>query len=211
MSTVLRPVGPRPPRVYWVRRLVVLGGFVLVLVGVWALVGALRPDAREPGAAASQESAAEQTGEQAAAGGDGAEPAVADGADALGACDPAGLTVTLATPVRAYADDQEPSFTVAVTNGGVACTLDVGSGALVVTVTSGSDRIWSSADCAPDEEPEKMLLLDAGAQHQETVAWDRTRSDTSCTPDLPAPRPGTYQAVATFHGAATEPAVFELR
>ncbi len=128
----------------------------------------------------------------------------------LAPCAPTDLTVTLAAPVRAYAAAQTPAFTFAVTNAGAACTLDVGSGALVVTVTSGSDRIWSSADCA-GEQPEHMLLLDAGAQHQETVTWDRTRSDEACTQGLPAPRPGTYQAVATFHGTQTGAAVFELR
>ena len=37
MNTVVRPVGPRPPRVYWVRRLVVVLAGVLALAVVWAL------------------------------------------------------------------------------------------------------------------------------------------------------------------------------
>lgn len=198
MSTVLRPVGPRPARVYWVRRLVVLVGVLLVLLGVWTLAGALRGGAEEPAAPVAGAGETEPA--------DDAAPA--DGRP--GPCAAADLAATLVTPVRAYAEGESPTFTFAVTNSGVACTVDVGSGNLVVTVTSGEDRIWSSADCR-EAPPAQVLLLDQGAQHQETVEWARTRTDEACTADLPAPRPGTYQAVAVFQGAQTAAAVFELR
>lgn len=211
MSTVLRPVGPRPARVYWVRRVVVLVGLLVVALLVWGLVSAL-------GALGVLGGGSAEPAPGAAAGTATAGPADDDAAAAApltdgrpGPCDPADLTVSLATPVRAYGEDQAPTFTFAVTNGGdAACTVDAGSGNLVVTVTSGEDRIWSSTDCV--EAPgEQILLLDRDARHQETVQWPRERSDEPCTADLPAPRPGTYQAVATFHGAQTAAAVFELR
>jgi hypothetical protein len=39
MSSVLRPSGPLPPRVYWVRRLLVLAVVLLIVATTWGLLG----------------------------------------------------------------------------------------------------------------------------------------------------------------------------
>lgn len=195
MSTVLRPVGPQPPRVYWVRRLAVLVVLVLVVVlVVWAL--------------------GSRGGETPAPGGDDTEPAPTETAEAggpPGSCEAADLTVTLAADARAYAADAEPTMSLTVTNTSEEpCTVDLGSGNAVVTVVSGSDRIWSDADCR-EEPAEALRLLDAGGTEVVGVPWSRERSDAACSDDLPAPRPGTYTATATVLGAESKPLVFELR
>jgi hypothetical protein len=195
MSTVLRPVGPQPPRVYWVRRLLLLGLVLLVVLLVVWLISSRGTDAD---AAADTEGDETSAGEDASAGGGPI------------ACEPGDLTVTLSSDARTYGADSRPVMTLSVANASEApCTVDVGSGNRAVTITSGSDRIWSSVDCAGDEG-EALRLLDAGAAETVGVDWKRERSDPDCTAGLPEPRPGTYTAVASVLGVESETLVFEL-
>jgi hypothetical protein len=53
MSTVVRPSGPLPPRVYWVRRLLLLVVVAALVWGVVRVVGAGDPASGEPAAAAT--------------------------------------------------------------------------------------------------------------------------------------------------------------
>ncbi|QTE29176.1 hypothetical protein [Pengzhenrongella sicca] len=202
MSTVLHPVGPNPPRVYWVRRLVVVIAAALVVaalgIGVWAL--ALRDggdDASSPDAAA-----------------DAAASAAADEDPAGGApvdCAPANLQLTVVPNAVQYAADAAPTLTVTVTNvGAEPCTVDAGDASREVIISSGTDRIWSSKDCASAETASRQLLLAAGASDPVDIAWTRSRSAEGCPADLPAPRAGTYQVAATLLGASAAPAVFAL-
>lgn len=220
MSTVLHPVGPRPPQVYWVRRLVVLAALVGVVAVLWAVLGR--------GAATADGASGAGTGADASqdAGGGGDE-VTADAADDAGdaavdapqepvadqgplVCAPADLTLALTTDARAYPAGAHPTFTVALTNaGGVACTVDADAAQREILITSGSDRIWSSLDCPPTAAP-NLLLLEPGARTDAPVLWDRTRSDVGCAGGLPEPRPGTYSAVVTMLGATSTPVVFEL-
>lgn len=201
MSTVLQPVGPEPGRVYWIRRLVVLAVVVVVLVVLGLVVRALAS-----GGEGSADPAPVASGEDEAPAED--EPEGAPGSPT--ACSPEALTTILSTDTRSYPAESAPVLTVAVTNSGeVACTVDAGTAVEEVLITSGSDRIWSSADC--EQEPvSRLLLLDPGDQERIDLTWQRERSDESCTAGLADPRPGTYTAVATVLGTATEPAVFDL-
>lgn len=196
MSSVLRPVGPRPQRVYWLRRLVLLAALVLVAVLVWVAARALGGGGQDGTVAPEADPSTEAPAQDAPAG-----PV---------ACDASHLGVTLTSDARTYGPDQNPVLSLAVTNTSEqTCTVDVGSGNAVVTVMSGADRIWSSADCATDV-PERLLLLDPGAADTSTVAWARERSDAECTAGLPAPRAGTYTAQATLLGIESATAVFDL-
>lgn len=223
MSGLLHPVGPEPERVYWVRRAFVLLVAVVVLTVAVLAVRAVASGAdRAPGTDATDEAG---SGGEVSAADDGAQPAEDEPAEpsaedqaatepALSggpvACDPAALTLTLTSDAQSYPAGVEPVLAVALTNtGSAACTVDGGSGNQVVTVTSGADRIWSSADCQ-GEVAERLLLLDPGAQDVVPVTWDRSRSDEACTGGLAAPRAGTYQAVATMLGVQSAPVVFDL-
>ncbi|WP_250447451.1 hypothetical protein [Actinotalea sp. C106] len=196
MSTVLKPVGPQPDRVYWVRRLVALVLAVLLVVlvsfGVRALVSG----------------GAEETATE---GSEGA-PTEEDGASgAPTSCDAGALTATLATDAQSYPADSAPVLTLTVKNTGeAACTVEVGPETAAITITSGSDRIWASTDCEAEGEESRLLLLDPGAQVPVEQAWSRERSDEGCTAGLPEPRPGTYTASATVLGVEVEPVAFVL-
>jgi len=197
MSSVVRPVGPQPPRVYWIRRVLVVvlaAAVVAGLVGLGTvLVGFLGGLGGDGSAAAPEPSETETS----AAG----SPA---------SCGADDLMLALAADGQTYPEGALPQFTVSVVNDGTAsCTFDASSANREVVVTSGADRIWSSADCQPDPEQD-LLLLGVGTTAPATVTWNRERSAEGCPSGLPAPRPGTYKATATVAGVAVEPVVFTL-
>lgn len=196
MNTLLRPVGPEPARVYWTRRIVVLGALVVAATLVWTLVQGgtgSRSDAKAAPAASPSVSAIEE--QQGAA-----APCAAEN-----------LEITVESVRRSYAAGAHPTFTVTVRNtGGSGCTVDVGDAFRELRITSGKDRVWSSKDCAEGESASRNLLLGAGKSDTQQVTWERVRSDETCSEGLPTPRPGTYKAQVRLNGAKSAQAVFVL-
>jgi hypothetical protein len=200
MSTILRPAGSQPARVYWIRRAVVFGALLLVLV---MAVSALSRCGRSEGAT-DDEAAAVQPGPTA--------EEIESGSDSSRACEAADLTLVVTTDAPTYGADSTPVFSVTITNtSDSSCTVDAGDASRELLVTSGSDRIWSSLDCV-DEAEERMLLLPVGGSDGPTpVTWQRVRSDETCGEGLPDPRAGTYHVVAKLAGAESQEATFSLR
>lgn len=202
MSTILRPVGPQPARVYWLRRAVVVGALVLVVLLMWSMVR---------GGGGGGDAAADDTPEVEATVPTTDEEPTDDG-DAARTCTGADLTLVVTADAASYAAGANPTFNVRITNtGDSSCTVDAGEATRELLVTSGSDRIWSSLDCVAADAPERVLLLPAGASDEPvSVAWPRVRSNEQCGDGLPAPRPGTYHVVAKLVGAESQPATFTL-
>lgn len=181
---VLRPVGSEPARVYWVRRLVVLAVAVVVLVSLVLFVS------NAFGGEKKAEPDPTPTNAQ-----DDAKPAPDE------PCKPADLALAMSSAPEAVTAGKDAAFDVSVTNKGeYACTVDVGDESRVLTITSGSDRIWASADCASDEDASRLVLLKPGSAHTSTVVWDGERSNKKCDSDLPKPRPGTYNLEIEMNG-----------
>lgn len=207
MNTVLRPVGPEPARVYWTRRIMLLLALVVAATLVWTLV---------QGSGSSSE--ANAPGGKGAAGAPGADDDASDdagedpaGGGAAAPCTAENLELAIEPGRAGYAADAQPSFVVTVTNtGDSGCTVDVGDASRELLVTSGSDRIWSSLDCAAGEGASRNLLLAAGMSDAHDASWPRVRSDESCSDALPKPRPGTYKAQVRLNGAESELATFSL-
>ncbi len=197
MSSILRPVGPQPARVYWIRRGLVVGAVLAVIIFVSTLLG---------GGSGGGGGAADAKATP------GASAPADTGSDPSRTCAAGDLTLVVAADAAAYAAGVNPTFAVTITNTGKSpCTVDAGDAAREVLVTSGADRIWSSLDCTPADAPERVLLLAAGASDGPTaVAWSRVRSDGQCTADLSPPRAGTYHVVAKLVGAESQPATFTL-
>lgn len=196
---VLRPEGSLPPRVYWVRRAVVL--LVAALVVVLAVLGvrALLPDGA--GTADGGGTAADPA--------TGGTPAPQETEEGTPVCEPAAVGLEMAADATTYPDGALPTFTIRITNtGDVPCLLDAGDAQRQVLITSGSDRIWASTDCAAGEA--LQLLLAPGQVDERQVQWDRSRSAEGCAPAQGSTQPGTYQAVLTLAGATTAPVVFGL-
>ena len=197
MSSVVRPVGPKPPRVYWIRRVLVIvlaGAVVAGLVALVSLVVGLIGGLGDDGAAPAPDP----------------NPAETTAAGSPAPCGADELRLTLAADGQTYPAGVLPQFTVsAVNDGTVSCTFDASAANREIVVTSGTDRIWSSADCQTDPEQD-LLLLGVGTTAPATVTWNLERSAEGCPSGLPEPRAGTYKASATVAGVVLEPVVFTL-
>lgn len=113
-------------------------------------------------------------------------------------CRPADVVTTLATDKSDYAADEEPEIELSVVNtADQTCTVDVGPENMELRITSGDDRVFSTADCVGGNGSDKVQLS-RGVPHTETVTWDRKRSWKDCPDrDMTADRPGTY--VVSLH------------
>lgn len=226
MSTVLHPVGPQRARVYWVRRLLVVLLLAALVVLAGTAVSWIRGMGAEPGAAAAVEQEQDEDGKSSAADARGADarpasdddaegPAGDDESDAAAStpvdCAPEALQLTLTSTAVEFAAAANPVLTATVTNvGDVPCTVDAGDATREVLISSGEDRVWSSKDCATEQTASRQLLLKAGGADAVPVEWARVRSAESCPADLPAPKAGTYQAVATLGELSSQTVVFIL-
>lgn len=114
-------------------------------------------------------------------------------------CDAAAIQVGLAGYGTVKAGGSQP-FRVTLTNTSAAdCVLRVSAKTLVVTVSSGKDRIWSTADCdawlpgsTGTVSPQKAQVV--------AIDWTVSRSAKGCSLSKDLLKKGTYLATATFGG-----------
>lgn len=184
-----------PASVYWRRRFVVIGIplVVVVALALWALNRGGHDDTAAP-----LTPLVTTTPTSAPA------PGVPD-------CVPPALAVAVAADAADVPAGVSPTFTVTITNAGnTQCVVDAGELQREVVVVSGTDRVWSSKDCAPADSPARSLLLGPGMTDTTQLAWNLQRSAPGCPGGLPAPKAGTYQATVTLAGTSGGPTVFRL-
>lgn len=110
-----------------------------------------------------------------------------------------------------YADGAKPNFMLTLVNTGpVMCTADVGPRAMEVRITSGSDRVWSTADCISGVGAQ-VVKMDRGIPWVRSLDWDRHRSSDDCQAKRPEALPGTYVAVVRAYDMRSPKTVFLLR
>lgn len=233
MGTVTRPVGPLPPRVYWVRRFALLVVLVLVVVLVSVVVRAVTgsdapagdpPGAQSTAGAADDEGTADDApasdaDDEAAADPDtdadepSSAPVVAESAASEGAatpeCTKADIALALRSDASTYRAGADPVFTLDVTNAGEApCLVDVTADSRELLIVSGPARVWSSADCVDPDA--RLLLLGPGQVDSQELTWTRERSDEKCSLKDVEAQPGTYRAAVSLLGQSTDELVFVL-
>lgn len=110
-----------------------------------------------------------------------------------------------------YGSGSAPDFTVTVVNTGEqACTVDVGPEALEMVLRSGSDRIFSTADCQDGDSTEERQLS-RGVPHEYSIDWERERSFADCRDAPQAAKPGWYSAeLEGIYSGGTEELSFRL-
>lgn len=224
MSTLARPRGPLPARVYWTRRLVVLGVPLLLVVLLARVLGggsdgedaaatvAVDVPVVEPSEPAVDDERATRRAARAAAeesrrGERRAEKAPKPKPD--GPCDPSdvlvepqvdtvvgGRTVPLAVAVRSIRDE--------------ACWFRFSADTVTLTITSGDDLIWASRQC-PGAVPDRAVAVrqDPG-RPVAVVRWSGRRSDDECGRATAWAMPGFYHAVAAALGGEATDVQFEL-
>ena len=168
------------------------------------------PASTEPGAesATGKEPAAEPA-PQASAPGATAKPE--DGSAAAPALCPAGTVgVSATTDSLSYTAGITPVLTLTVTNTGTEpCDVNVGTSQMEFIVTSGSDRIFSSADCQQAGE-DLHKTIKPNSVETAKFTWERQRSAPGCAEVPSNPNPGTYMFTARLGDISSERTTFEL-
>jgi hypothetical protein len=201
------------PDVYWRRRVSVLTALLVVVAFVvWACTRSSDESAQaRPGDATPSASAA-------LAPDDGGSPEASGTATPQAAqrpgdrCQDKDLVVHLEGLQEVYPEGVRPRFLVMLVNTGAAeCTLDVGPRSLEMRITSGSDRVWSSADCVGGEDATQIRRLARGVPFVRSISWNRRRSGRDCSAKHPEARAGTYVATAIAGSLRSEKTVFHLK
>ncbi|WP_433498456.1 hypothetical protein ACQP1K_26805 [Sphaerimonospora sp. CA-214678] len=126
-------------------------------------------------------------------------------------CDPKDLVIAIRSGQNVYAGDAAPTFLLTVVSTDrIECTVDVGPRTLEMRVTSGGQRIWSTADCVAGEGVDRQTL-ERGIPYVRTITWDRRRSGTVCSGKRPTAEPGTYVASVHSGHLKSPKVVFHLR
>jgi hypothetical protein len=229
----MAPRGPLPARVYWFRRLVVLGVAVLLVAGLARLLGGSSDassdedpqattagattsttptDATEPGeTAATQDPAATPT--------DGSTeepkrrkkeqtPTEPPLAEPSGTCENGDI---LATPTitEAPGGSDVPITLNLRTRVTEACTWTVSPDTLTVSITSGSDSIWSTRECPAAIVPQDVVVRQA-VDAPVVVTWNARRSDEECSSLTEWALPGYYHVEAAALAGEPTDVQFEL-
>jgi hypothetical protein len=209
MGSIMHPTGPQAPQVYWRRRALVLGVVVAVLIGAaagaWALWPKGQPYAAPTPAPVNSSAGVPPTPAVTPSNATAAPPASSVPATpaAPQACDPLSIRVGLAG-FKKLAQGSAQVFKVSLTNTtAVPCVLAASANNFVVAVTSGKDRIWTTADCAT-WVPTKTVTLAPQQAYVFELNWSGGRSSSGCKTTKATVGAGTYVAKATFTGA--EPA-----
>jgi len=221
MTPVTRPRGPLPARVYWTRRLLLLVVAFALVFGIARLLGgggSGTPQARPVGADASSSTAAatEALSPQSTAGAvptglaAGTTTSPTPLASPSGPCSDSDVVATPSVKDPVYAGRPVVFTMTLTTRTSPACTWEVSSRALVVKVTSGSDRIWSTQECS-GAVPKQSVVVRKDHPVDVSVAWNGQRSDRDCTRSTAWAEPGYYHVVAASFGAEPVDVQFVLR
>jgi hypothetical protein len=130
--------------------------------------------------------------------------------DPTGTCSVSDIVVTPSIKDQANAGKPVTFAMQLSTKSTPACTFDVAPDSLVVKITSGSDRIWSTQDC-PKAVPTKSVVLRKGTPTTVDVTWSAMRSDSDCSKTTQWAQAGYYHALAAVFGAEPVDEQFELK
>ncbi|MDP3967304.1 MAG: hypothetical protein Q8Q02_03420, partial [Nocardioides sp.] len=220
MSGVARPRGPLPARVYWVRRLLVAGVVLGLVFGIRGLLDSSPDDtgvttARQVGSSAQ----VAESGPTASAGPDtdargerrrkAEKPKKTPLPAPTGVCLDTDVTVT--PRVEGAAAGGGVAIALDLTSSlSVACTWRVSPRSVVVRLSSGNDRIWTSQDCAR-AMPTEDVVVRRDTPATVTMTWNGRRSDAECSRNTAWALPGYYHVAAAAYGGSPTEVQFQLR
>ena len=138
---------------------------------------------------------------------DAAKPPAKGSPAEVAACNPAQLRPTLTGPQNVKVKAKANLDLSLINGGATTCQLRLTPANFVLTIYSGKDRIWSTADCADLVRPTLVKIAREDA-YEWRIVWDGRRSKKSCQTRPEIPRAGTYVATAQFTGA--DPVKFRM-
>lgn len=192
--------------------LILAGGLVWGGIALAGLIGngENTDDAVTAPTGSAQPSPSSSPSEPAAEDTESAAPTVSPSPSEPG-CGPEQVEVSASTDADAYAPDENPVLTLTVTNtGDVPCPVNVGTSQMEFLVTSGEDRIFSSADCQEGAEDLNRDIPPGGSE-EANFTWERNRSAPGCQAVEANPTPGFYNLSVTLGERSSEEATFELQ
>lgn len=239
MSTVSRPRGPLPPRVYWTRRLLVLAVALLLVLGLGRLLNG-SSDATSGGSPQAQTVAGQETTSASygpplpvapttpgrrhrkgqTAGASPTAPITPTGVQ-TGSADPA---ATLPQPTGPCADSDvivtpvtgSPAALSSVvirldftTRTSLACTVAVSKETVALKLTGGKGFVWSTQQC-PSALPTTTVVARRDVPGSVDVTWSGQASNSTCSDTASWARPGWYHAIGTVLGGAQTDVQFLL-
>lgn len=138
-----------------------------------------------------------------------AKPAKASSEPVVG-CDESRVVVTASMDAVSYAAGKNPLLTLTVTNGGKAvCDVNVGTAQMEFLITSGNDRIFSSADCQVGGV-NLVKALGPGKSEKANFQWRRNRTAPGCSPVESKPGVGYYKFQARLGERESKLVSFQL-
>jgi len=171
MSSVVRPRGPLPPKVYWRRRLVVLA-ILLAIIVVLVIIFVPRGGA-DPGRTPSTTGSESET----------IDPLITPTPTAGGECDPGRIAITADSDKTEYAAGELPQLWFTLENKtSQPCTIEIGAADSTFALTSpsgdGDETYWTTADCTTSEAaaPVTVTLKPGIPEESQKVSWPRARS-----------------------------------
>ena len=216
-----RRPGRLPARVYWVRRVAVLGtAFLLVFALGRLLVGS--SDGSDSGPV---DAGAVQAAGNASASSSGPKIQLPQGtrkprksrppkpsptplAQPDGPCTPSDVVVT--PEVRDPIGGGDVVIALLLrTEVSPACIFEVSARSVTVTMTSGSDFIWASRQC-PAAVPTTDLVVRKDVATYVYVTWNAKRSDATCSRLTEWALPGWYHVRVAVLGGEPADEQFEL-
>jgi hypothetical protein len=216
MSSLLRPVGHLPPSVYWFRRALVLAVVVVLVVVLSNWIGgggdqkntaATGPEpSSEPTVVPTSTPTNTPSGKSTKK---TSEPVQSSETPKDLKCAGTDVTIDLLLATRTMTSGASMNMVVQLSAVDEECKATVDPAKLSVTITSGTDQIWTTLQCEK-AIPKAVLVLAKGKQSTTTVPWDGRRSRPGCLPGQLQAKPGTYVAKAVYDGRASAPQAFQI-
>jgi hypothetical protein len=226
----MRPAGPLPARVYWVRRALLIVVLLLVVTMLWWAAGRVIGGGSSGGGSTTSSSPGPGAGGD--GGGDAAAVGQGQGSQQVdnvagkhkhekkkkpkhrrpvapsGDCAP--TDVAMDVEVHDVAAGHTARVGLKLTSVGVpACTLAITADALALRITSGSDVVWTSDEC-PNSVLARELVVRAHQPTVYTFDWNGHRSTQTCASPGKVAQPGGYWAEAALIGADVHRAYFDV-
>lgn len=131
-------------------------------------------------------------------------------------CPASSIEVGASVDKTTYTAKEKPKLTLTVKNvSDTACILDVGTKQLEFTISSGSDRIWSSRDCQDDSKDKSTAVnkikFKPGDKKSASMTWGKIRSVPGCKGGLADVKPGTYRMATKVGSHASKGTYFTLK
>jgi hypothetical protein len=213
--------GRLPARVYWVRRLMVLGIAILLVVGIARLLGGSSDGSSGPDRAAQVADTSSSTTTPSTTGpstpahtpsrhGKQKQP-TADTTPVVlpsGPCAADDIAITPSVPHPIAGRDIKLVLDLSTVTS-PACHWTVSSRTLALKITSGPDLIWTSVQCG-GAIPKQDLVLREGAPTRVPVTWSARRSEPGCPRLTEWALPGTYHLHVAALAGRPQDLTFDL-